>query len=82
MLICVCGQYFEAEPVPEPEGDFDLVIDNDRAILTKGGKKIEYGPIYFSYGSFGSIDAVSGKFCGKPTKYRVVFNGKHFDFTV
>jgi len=79
MLISINGLYFEAQPVPAPEGDYDVVLEKDRAIVTKGGKKIEYGAIFHP---MGAIDPQTGQILMKNTQKRAIIDGKAIDFLV
>jgi hypothetical protein len=82
MLICLNGIYFEAEPVPAPEGEITPILKENRVILQKGGKTIEYGAKFFKLRGFGAICSETGAITGPKSKYRAVFNNQHYDFEV
>lgn len=84
MIALIENQFYDFTPVPAPEGEWKLLLDEDNTIkLYKGDKRIEYGPKYILRAGNGKIDAITGKLEQKgPGNFeiRVIFGGTHVDF--
>jgi len=72
MLAQIHGHWFELTPIPEPVGELTADVEDDRVVVRKGGKKVDFGPIYHHWGQKGAVCPITGQITSKYGRVRVV----------